>query len=106
MLKEAQIIVPADPRYALQVGGLIAALVREFGGVTETSGFGYWLNSAGVSVNEPVRIFTVACEPHASETWFRWQAERFGRDCDQEAVYVRFPDGTVEIIDTAVKDAA
>lgn len=101
MLKEARIAMPYDPQgltYRYQHDELRRDLIAAFGGVTVTKGEGSWNNEAG-----HVAIYDIAMEAERDATWDKlFQiAMKAGRQLGQKAVYIRYPDGSVEIADVA-----
>ena len=93
-----------------------AALIALFGGVTMTTGVGWWRDPAGGCVAETVNIYTVAAKP-GHKLFSRWgeyvddygdarvtllnQASAAACMLDQAAVYVQDFNGDVEIHDLA-----
>ena len=101
MLKEGRLIVPTDPPNADTVLKWVRDyLVAEFGGYTETKGFGGWMGKDGVC-QEPVRIFDVAyktgLDAVTGNVQLRIIADHVKINLQQEAVYVRFNDGSVNL---------
>lgn len=97
--REAQIIVPTGIEHETALQRLIARLVDRFGGATlDDTPFGYWKAPDGELIGEPVTTITVAvpCDTPQSDledfaahacVWFK-----------QQAIYLRLPGGTVEIL--------
>lgn len=99
MLKEARIVMPFDkdglsPRY--QHSNLRNSLVAAFGGFTVSYGGG-WRNDKGETVTDAIAIYDIALEADRDSTWdWLFQiAMAAGAELKQEAVYIRYPDGTV-----------
>lgn len=87
------------------VAWLISRLVDEFGGVTITEGHGWWKAPDGIVTAERVELFTVAVPwqfRHDAETapkTIRNLALQAGEDLLETAVYVRYPNGDVQILE-------
>lgn len=105
MLKEARIVMPdfpldghPDPK-AHSV--LKAALVNTFGGYTASHGTGGWMAPDGRLMMDSVAIYDVAinAERGTDLAQLAQIAATAGRALKQQAVYVRYPDGDVEIMD-------
>lgn len=104
MLREAKIIVPEfdnDKNSLAAVHrGVAKHLQQAFGGVTITKGDGSWFDPEdGEIYSEPVLLFYVACEDQQlSYDILRKAASFVKKEGKQKAVYVAFPDASVEII--------
>lgn len=112
-MREAMIILPQhdNARHSLQHVRHYAekALAAAFGGFTVTNGKGGWINSRGELLSEPVWQFTVACEPTPQDDAKLTSIARYmGTEGKQDAVYVRYASGDVQILETdkTVKKAA
>lgn len=117
-LKEACIIVPVLAAVRdegahednLHWAALKAELIALAGGITITQGHGAWATPAGNIVAEPVFIVTFAVSqneivrPNVDRT-IAYFAACACRDFKQEAIYFRYPDGEVVILDRAKADA-
>lgn len=103
-LREALIVVPKQDNKGRSGLSARDAVVRQcvsnFGGATVLSAEGAWLGDDRL-YQEPVWLVMTACEP-TSETVaiLAGIADDMGEALEQEAVYVRYPDGTVDIRDT------
>lgn len=105
MLKEARIVMPIIGDGAdVDHDKLRNDLLNAFGGYTYTRGAGAWRNSFGQSIIDSVGVYDIALEADRDASWDQlFQiAMAAGRELKQEAVYIRYPDGTVEI--TKVND--
>lgn len=82
-------------------------LAKQFGGFTCVNAHGGWINGRGETVQEPVWQFIVACEPTADNDAKLTSIARYiGTEGKQEAVYVRYASGDVQIIETAAQAVA
>lgn len=85
----------------------IKALVAAFGGVTVDHAKGHWRDASGAVVSEPVWRLITAYEPSAANDAKLASVARYiGAEGNQEAVYVRFASGDVEIVETKQRVAA
>jgi hypothetical protein len=105
-MREALIICPKhgnDGADLLPVRAHVAKrLMRAFGGCTVREAAGMWEGPDGADYCEPVWELVAACEPGPdAEATLRDCAADVARLGNQLAVYVRFPSGDVEIINTA-----
>jgi hypothetical protein len=83
------------------------ALCKSFGGCTVSSAKGSWVSPQGELVTEPVWQLVAACdETVAAHNTLRSIANYIGHEGRQDAVYVRYREGRVEIIDTSAKALA
>jgi hypothetical protein len=103
MLREARINLPVADNSGKPLDTvrdqLARALAESFGGFTLTRGRGGWINADGKLYDEPVHVFDVAAEDNAdSETKLEAIADWLKVAANQEAVYVRFPSGRVQIV--------
>lgn len=101
-MKEARIILATDTKDNRPIKATIRELLRNklannFGGFTETMGYGGYIMADGILKTEAVYIYDVAM-PHqdfpalrAIAAWLRIVAE-------QETVYLRDPDGNVAFV--------
>jgi len=101
MLKEARIVMPFA-NFGSDHSQLRAALVETFGGYTCAVGQGGWYDEVNQErIDDSVVIYDVAIDDTLEA---RRQlldiALDTGRALDQQAVYVRYPDGRVDIVDT------
>lgn len=101
MLREARIVMPYNAARDVRTDhdNLRGDLVGAFGGYTASYGSGAWRNDAGDTVTDVVAIYDVAIEAERDATWdtLFQIAMAAGRELKQEAVYIRYPDGHVEI---------
>lgn len=94
--------VPADGSLNAVNRELRRELAQRFGGYTMTTGQGGWVSPTGELVEEPVAIYDVAIRDGAVERDDLWQlAHVYRGKAKQEAVYLRFPDGRVFLVDKA-----
>jgi len=101
MLREARIILPYDTgdgeadRKAHTF--LTEQLVKHFDGFTAHSGQGAWAKDAQTIVYDDVKIYDVAVDPDQSAARLHHMACEAGRMLKQDAVYIRYAGGDVEI---------
>lgn len=97
MLREARIVMPYDNDDEDSHAGLRTALLDAFGGYTCTTGVGAWRDDFRRSIIDRVQVYDVAIEAERDATWdtLFQIAMKAGRELDQEAVYIRYPDGSV-----------
>lgn len=105
-MRESMIIVPKTGNNGENLAAVISAtadaLTCRFGGCTIRDATGCWRDKAGKLYMEPVAECVAACEANAeSNAVLRELAQRVGHDAKQLAIYVRYPSGDVDIIDTA-----
>ena len=83
----------------------VRAIVSTFGGCTITEGFGYWADDGAV-VAETVKVYTFAVDERLleAERIIDYAATTVALALDQKAVYVRYPNGDVSIIDLCNKE--
>ena len=100
-LHEARLIVPTGADIALSQIDMVRNLLAEtFGGYTEINAAGGWVNPEGKCIQEPVKLFDIAVRKDCkkSNQLLHSIALRVKLSLDQECVYLRKPDGTVEYI--------
>lgn len=108
-MKEARIVMPVAPLMnsasAAAHAALRKSLAYTFGGYTSTEGLGAWVNNGSV-VQDEVVIYDIACDEHKDATYDKLftLAVEAGWALNQEAVYIRYPDGTVEIASVDAKE--
>ena len=107
-MREACIILPIADNEGNGLDNVHSELKRDlcawFGGCTVTKGDGAWLNSQGKLYQEPVAIYTVAMEPSEANRFKLWDlARRLATDARQQAIYVRYADGSVDFVTAPVK---
>lgn len=104
-MREARLILPnadndAKPLTAAHAW-LKGELIGAFGGYTATPSQGGWRGPDGRIYEEAGTAYDIACEEDgACAAYLRKLAQRIGRMARQEAVYLRQPNGVVEIVDT------
>lgn len=104
-MREARIILPKIDNNGHDLASAHAALARDicraFGGVTASDTRGMWVGYDGTLYDEPGTAYDVAMDAtEENAATLRDLAVRYGQLCGQEAVYVRYTCGTVEIVDT------
>lgn len=109
-MREARIILPVadNEGRGLEIihGYLAKALCTTFGGATVTASNGMWCGPDGRVYDEPGKAYDVAMDAtRENASKLRRIAIRCGRLAKQLAVYVRLPDGSVEIIDLSAVGA-
>lgn len=110
-MREARIILPvadnAGNPLDLIHRRLARALCQTFGGATVAETRGMWVSSSGKLYDEPGRAYDVAmADTPENAAMLRAIAMTAGASAGQEAVYVRFASGEVNIIDIPAADAA
>jgi hypothetical protein len=106
MLKEARIVMPhGDKASSITAHNTLRQRLAEaFGGFTCYRGEGGWVDRNGCLIRDDVTIYDIAIDDDRDapyELIARFAIEA-GKALDQEAVYVRYPNGEVEIIDIKV----
>ena len=83
-------------------------LVRAFGACSTRDAIGHWQDGNGNVVTEPVSELVAACDDSAqANATLRQVAQWIGDAANQQAVYVRFASGNVEILERqSLKQAA
>lgn len=104
-MREASIICPQADNSGRSLYMVLETaqknLAQAFGGFTCTRGKGGWVNGQGKLITEPVNVLTVAYDPSpVNDAKLASVANYIGQAGNQEAVYVRYASGDVEIIDT------
>jgi len=75
------------------------ALCHYFGGFTRLESYGGWFDGGKV-VREAVYVYDVACDlTNDTAVKLRHLAVALLRDARQQAVYLRYPSGYVEIVE-------
>lgn len=103
-LREAMIVVPYTDRHGKEVPGekhnwFKATLLHLFNGYTQQEGHGAFLDKKRNVLNEDVLIVHVAFPDNAENIWRLRQAVlAFGHDANQDSVYIRWPDGNVDLL--------
>lgn len=106
-IREALIILPQQTNDGHSLAGLIDELrddlAETFGGVTVTTACGSWKQSNGHVKTEPVTQFTIAyAVDEASNVKLISIARVYGARAEQEVVYVRTADGSVNFVEPHV----
>ena len=110
-LREATIIIPKS-RPAFYKGDyanlesnwttralVVDRLRRAFGGVTITECEGHWAGDGEENIIEPVWIITVPAKDNVETIAFLKLCALFANDRGRQVcTYVRYPDGTVELV--------
>lgn len=103
-LKEARIIaVVRNPEDLLQLNSLQNRILEAFGGFTRTQSYGAWRNpETGEIVYDESYCLDIAVQD-TLETRLKLQelAQTWGKATDQVSVYVRYPNGSVDFIETS-----
>lgn len=99
MKREAVLIVPSNDNSGQPIPEILDRALRlcdrAFGGVTLTQGTGQWQGQ-----REPVNLLTSAMESSAdNDRKLRIIAMSIGRLAAQQAMYVRYANGDVDILD-------
>jgi hypothetical protein len=110
-MREARIILPKLDNNGSDLSFAHAALARDlcqtWGGATASDTRGMWVGYDGTLYDEPGTAYDVAMDAtDENATALRNLAVRYGRLCGQEAMYVRYACGKVEIVDTRREVAA
>lgn len=103
-MKEARIILPVVDNMLKSLNihdAFMRSVTDMFGGFTMTTGSGGWKRDNGEYVDDDVAIYDIACDEHSDSTYDKLflLATEYGRQLGQQAVYLRYPDGEVEIVD-------
>lgn len=103
MLREARINLPVVDNTGKLVDTvrdqLARALAESFGGFTLTHGRGGWINADGRLFDKPVYVFDVAADDSEdSEMKLAAIANWLKHAARQDAIYVRYPSGRVQIV--------
>lgn len=104
-MREGLVVCPKTNNAGASLAALaddVAIMLSDrFGGCTRREAFGHWRNDEGKLFSEPVWEFVVAYDPApANDAGLRSIARTIGTRGEQEAVYVRYASGEVEILDT------
>lgn len=97
-MKEARIVMPLVEGKQTAHTRLANRLLEIFGGCTITHGNGLWRDDAGRSIHDTVTIYDVAVN---NEIGVNSSAKLYdiaiaaGRELNQQAVYIRYADGSV-----------
>lgn len=93
-MREARLILPTTDATIQAVGKTINDVSARFGGVTITEGYGRWK-----SEQEDVFILDIAYEPSfINDSELYDLANAFREDAKQEAVYLRYGNGFVQLV--------
>lgn len=101
-MRECRVIVPTHNN----VGNALTyehnefqvALINAFGGFTRTLGLGGWRADNGNIVQEEIAIYDIAVEDSPASVKLRIFSMELLKTADQDAIYFRGPDGTVELL--------
>ena len=104
-MREARIILPKLDNNGNDLAFAHVALARDlcqaFGGATACDTRGMWVGYDGTLYDEPGTAYDVAMDAtEENARALRNLAVRYGHLCGQEAMYVRYACGKVEIVDT------
>lgn len=96
MLREARIVMPVKVDVASEHANMRDEIVRAFGEYTAYWANGVWFGD-GKTVRDQVMVYDIAIEAERDATWdtLFQIAMKAGRALGQEAVYIRYPDGSV-----------
>jgi hypothetical protein len=93
-VKEARLVLPNKSVHVTAIQAAIASVAAIFGGYTQYLGTGFWEGET-----EPVRILDIAMEKKRElEIALYDIADAFREATNQEAVYVRYPNGNVQLV--------
>ena len=103
MLREARIVMPHGDTYAsiMAHNDLRKNLASAFGGFTCFRGEGGWVDVNGNLIRDDVTIYDIAIDNDRDAPFdllHRFAVEA-GRALGQQSVYVRYPNGEVDIVD-------
>jgi len=101
-MREGMVICPRGRKYHAVMMQARDQLIDAFGGCTITASVGSWRGATGQVITEPVWQLVVAYNPFykVSRLPMERVAQFIGREAKQQAVYVRYANGHVEIIPT------
>lgn len=101
-MREARFIFPFNGDLggiSMHIETAIKHIIAAFGGLTETSGNGFWVDGLRRMFAEQVRILDVAYEPtKESDTKLYDIANAFRIDAKQTEVYLRYGNGHVQMV--------
>lgn len=99
-MREARIILPVVDGGLDVLNSCMTELAEAFGGFTLLTGVGGWIKDGEV-VEDDNAIFDIACDENKDWTFDRLLqiATKHANLLKQDAVYIRYPDGCVEIVD-------
>lgn len=99
-MREARIILPnCMPDCVNANRWLETEIVRCFGGCTRSFGFGSWVDDEGCVISEPISIYDIAVpDIQASRSALFRMAWTVADMAKQDCVYLRFPDGEVQLV--------
>lgn len=104
-LKEARIVMPLPEGGRPRHLEMRRQLVEAFGGYTACRGKGGWLDPVtNEVVNDNVIVYDVAIKPGQNVKLYLI-AKQTAEALNQEAVYIRYPDGVVEIVPISQEEA-
>lgn len=101
--REARIIAPQRDNAGAYVTDALQSLEKSlahyFGGFTRAEGFGGWFDGNNI-VQEAVYVYDIAADLTSdTAVKLRHIAVALLRDARQQAVYLRYPNGHVEIVE-------
>jgi hypothetical protein len=104
-MQEALLIVPNADNDGASLAALRDSIASQmcdaFGGVTENDAQGLWKDDSGKVYSEPVtRLVSAADDTQANVAELESLARQVLHDGKQKAVYLRLPNGQVEIIES------
>lgn len=112
-MREGLLVIPQADNSGTPLNGVLASaqtfLANTFGGCTTREARGAWVSPSGELFNEPVWEVVAAYEPSPEhDRTLRNLAGYVGKVGKQQAVYLRYASGDVEILDTSneLKEAA
>jgi hypothetical protein len=96
-MKEARIIIPM---FNLFQGAIIARhLIAAFGGLTETVGYGAWVDPKGETIHEQIKVFDIAyAGDNEGDNKLFDIANAYRIDAEQTEVYLRYGNGEVQMV--------
>lgn len=102
-MREARIVVPLFSNKGLSLAPLILeferSLLEHFGGFTSYAGRGSTMAQEGAALSEQIRIYDIAAlDVDAEHAKLRAIALWFGRRAEQLEMYLRYPNGDVELV--------
>lgn len=93
LIREARIVIPVEAVENVEI--LDEQMAGTFGGFTRTLCAGGWINDEGDYYREPGYVYDVATD---DEELFLSAARMLFQESNQQALYVRKPDGEVRIL--------
>jgi hypothetical protein len=96
-MKEARIIFAGGDEE--MVNHFLKLIARRFGGFTNWTANGGWVNGDDKLVQEPVRVVDVALDYPQAIGYLRSLARIWAAMADEECVYLRDTEGNVELVE-------